>query len=221
MIIEQEKPVRALLLAGGLGTRLRPITNEMPKCLVEVNNKSLLERWFDKLKEINCERVLVNTHYMHEKVIKFIKERQKDELEIDYIYEPVLLGTAGTLIKNKTFFKRGTNMVIHADNIMKDDLIGLLKAHNQKPKECKMTMLTFSTNEPESCGIVEIDEKGIVRTFTEKSKRPPGKIANGAIYAIDFSLIEELGKEQINDLSTEVLPRLIGQIYTWHTEGRS
>jgi mannose-1-phosphate guanylyltransferase len=81
-----------------------------------------------------------------------------------------------------------------------------------------MTMLTFHTAVPESCGIVELDEHGVVKAFHEKVKDPPGNLANGAVYILEpgiFSFLEKLRKEVI-DFSTEVLPHYMGRIYTFH-----
>ena len=65
-----------MLLCAGLGTRLRPITNNTPKCLVEINNKPILEYWL-QLEKVGCEEVLINTHYLNEKVSKYIAQRKK------------------------------------------------------------------------------------------------------------------------------------------------
>ena len=62
------RPVRAMLLAAGYGTRLRPITNQIPKCLVEIQGKPLLGHWINKLEDLNLESIIINTHYLSEKV---------------------------------------------------------------------------------------------------------------------------------------------------------
>ena len=92
--------------------------------------------------------------------------------------------------------------------------------HANRPSGCEMTMMTFSTSTPESCGIVELDEYGVVKAFHEKVKNPPGNLANGAVYILEPSIIgflEGLGK-RIIDFSTEVLPRYIGRIFTFHND---
>ena len=58
------KPIRAVLLAAGLGTRLRPLTLKTPKCLIEINKKPILQDWIEKLERINTQKVLINTHYL-------------------------------------------------------------------------------------------------------------------------------------------------------------
>ena len=76
------KPIRSLLLSAGLGTRLRPITFNLPKCLVEINGKPILKVWIDKLKKINAEKILINTHYLSDQVDKLIDEIKNNKVEL-------------------------------------------------------------------------------------------------------------------------------------------
>ena len=99
------KPVKALLLSAGLGTRLRPLTLKTPKCLLKVGNKTILERWIKTLEKLGCESAIINTHYLSNKVEEFIKENHKNwQIDLEIKYEKKLLGTAGTLIRNKNYF---------------------------------------------------------------------------------------------------------------------
>ena len=215
----QKKPIRALLLAAGFGTRLRPLTLTKPKCLVEVNGKPILEHWLNKLEEINTERILINTHYLADKVNNFLNYDYLQNTKIQKFHENQLLGTAGTLIANYKFFIDSTGLMIHSDNFTNMKLINLIEAHQNRPKHCLITMLTFKTNNPKSCGIIELDNKGIVQAFHEKVDEPPGDIANGAIYAFENDFLDWLIKyhPRARDFSTEVLPFLVGKIFTHHT----
>ena len=87
-----KKTIRALLLSAGLGTRLRPLTLSIPKCLVEINDKPILENWLDKLEKIRVEKVLINTHYLSEQVDKFIDNQHNRNIEISNFYEEKLYG---------------------------------------------------------------------------------------------------------------------------------
>ena len=214
------RPLRALLLAAGLGTRLRPITEHTPKCLVPIGSEPLLGRWLRQLEAAGCEAVLINTHHLAEQVEVFLRERCATAMGVQTVHEPELLGTAGTLLANRTFFEGATGLLIHADNAMAGDLRGLLGAHATRPSECLLTMLTFSTDQPRSCGIVATDGRGVVTAFHEKVSDPPGNCANGALYAFDASFLDRLvsTSPQPSDFSTEVIPSLMGRIYTWHTD---
>ena len=213
-------PFRALLLAAGFGTRLRPITLSTPKCLVNVAGEPLLGRWLRQLESAGCESVLINTHYLADQVIDFLDNRPSSTMRVVTTYEPHLLGTAGTLITNQSFFEGSTGLLIHADNAMAGDLQDLLNAHHERPSDCLLTMLTFLTDHPRSCGIVETDPLGVVTSFYEKVSDPPGNCANGALYAFDAELLGHLAEMSPppSDFSTEVIPSLLGRIQTWQTD---
>ena len=210
--------MKAFLLAAGLGKRLRPLTYEIPKCIVPINGKPLLGHWFDLLfGSGKIESVLVNTHYLSEKVELFIQTSPYKE-KIQTVFEKKLLGTAGSFLKNRAFFKDGPILLVHADNYSIFDLNGFIYAHKHRPAGCELTMMTFQTDLPESCGIVELNDRGVVKAFHEKKKDPPGNLANGAVYIVEnsiFSFLKGLKKQRI-DFSTEVLPHFIGHIYTFH-----
>lgn len=214
------RPLRALLLAAGLGTRLRPITLHTPKCLVPVLGEPLLGRWLRQLEAASCEAVLINTHYLTEQVEKFLKDWPAGPMLVQTIHEPELLGTAGTLLANRSFFEGSTGLLIHADNVMAGDLKRLLATHAARPAQCLLTMLTFRTDEPRSCGIVLTDAQGVVTAFHEKVADPPGTCANGALYAFDSDFVDFMTrmKPLPSDFSTELIPALMGRIQTWHTD---
>lgn len=215
-----QKPIRALLLAAGFGTRLRPLTLNTPKCLVKINKKPILEYWLNKLEDIGIQNILINTHYLAEKVNYFLDNQYPQNKKIQKSHEDILLGTAGTLIANSEFFYNSIGIMIHSDNFTYMKLKDLVEAHQNRPKNCLITMLTFSSNNPESCGIVEIDKQGIVQAFHEKVINPPGNIANGAIYIFENDFLDWLKSNYPNakDFSTDVLPFLVGKIFTYHTK---
>ena len=216
------KPIKALLLAAGMGTRLRPITLKIPKCLVKIDNKCLLQIWLDKLFLIGCKEVLINTHYLHQEVENFLQNYDSKDMIITTTYEEELLGTAGTLIKNSDFFLGGNSMFIHADNFTNANIKELMQFHINTtiPKKKLLTMMTFKTDNPSSCGIVRVNKEGIVEKFYEKDKDEHGNIANAAIYCFDDNLIKYLlsKKESFYDFSKDVIPNLLGEIQTYHTK---
>ena len=108
--------MRAILLAAGLGTRLRPITNTIPKCLVPINGKPLIDYWLEQLTKAGIEKFLINTHYLHEQVEAYI-ERSKFAGMVNLVYEEELLLTGGTVIANKDFIGNEPFMLVHADNL--------------------------------------------------------------------------------------------------------
>ncbi len=209
--------MRALLLAAGLGLRLRPITNSVPKCLVEINGRPLLDYWIELLSKGGVVEILINLHHLPEAVRSYI-EGCRHPVRITTVYEETLLGTGGTLLKNRDFFRNEPAMLVHADNLSSFDVRAFIRRYEKREKGIEITMMTFDAAEPEECGIVELDERGVVTAFHEKAKSPPGNLANGAVYVVSTSVMDflaSLGKEAI-DFSTEVLPPFMGRINTFH-----
>jgi len=210
--------MRALLLAAGLGTRLRPITDTTPKCLVPIHGQALLAIWLQRLTQAGIGPFLINTHYLSGQVSAFVDSSPYRQ-DILLVHERDLLGTAGTLIANLDFFSGTDGLLIHADNYCLADFSAFLQAHRSRPPECLMTMMTFRTDAPSSCGIVELDARGVVVDFHEKVAHPPGNLANGAVYILCAELLQRLASDLggVSDFSTEVLHRFVGKIYTYET----
>ena len=141
--------------------------------------------------------------------------QRKSQDEID-LFTNNSFGTAKTLLDNE----ENNLFIIHADNATDTSLSELLKAHQNRPQGCKLTMLTFSTDTPSSCGIVEVDKKNIVQSYYEKIDNPPGNKANGAVYVADYSIWDEILKiyPPPKDISNDIIPKLIGKIHAYHTK---
>jgi len=211
--------VRALLLAAGFGSRLQPLTIHTPKCLMPIRGRPLLGIWLEQLIDAGVGPFLINTHYLFEKVEAFI-ETSPYKNKVKLMYEESLKGTAGTLIENKDFFGDEDLLLIHADNYYLGDLSQLIYAHQNRPQGCLMTMMTFTTDSPESCGIVEIDDYGVVIGFHEKVKDAPSNLANSAVYVISNELLKILSHNSAGciDFSNDVIPRFLGNIYSYETQ---
>ncbi len=209
---------KAILLCAGLGKRLRPLTDKIPKPLMSINGKPLLSIWLDRLSQFGFESFLINSHYLHEQIESFI-ETSIYKNSIKYCYEKKILGTAGTILKNSNFLNEG-GLVIHADNYCMANFKEFVDVHNNRPESCSMTMMTFKTSSPEKCGIVEIDEKKIVKNFYEKDPYAKGSVANAAIYCLSADMISEIKNKysSCSDFSTEILPHFMNRIYTYHTK---
>jgi mannose-1-phosphate guanylyltransferase len=209
--------LRALLLAAGLGSRLKHLTNLLPKCLMPIQGRPLLEYWLWTLDSVDVKDVLINLHYRAEDV-KYFLSRPNLRGRIKYVYEPNLLGTAATLRANASYFRNKTALVIHADNWCHCNFKDFLEYHFKfRPKHCLITMMTFTTSSPKDCGIVEVDDDGCVKNFFEKSESFHGNKANAAVYLIEPDVLDWIERNPlVTDISTEVLPNFIGKISTWH-----
>jgi len=209
--------MKAVLLAAGLGTRLRPFTETIPKCLIPIQGKPLMQYWLDLLLPEPIDQILINTHYLPEAVHGFVENSHWGQA-LKMVHEEALLGTGGTVLKNREFLQDGPFLLAHADNLTRFDVAAFIKTHQQRQPDVDITLMTFDTDTPQSCGIIEQDEQGRVLAFHEKVTNPPGRRANAAVYMMEPSVIQflaSLGKEVI-DLSTEVLPHYVGRMQTFH-----
>jgi len=205
--------MRALLLAAGFGSRLRPLTLETPKCLVEIGGHPLLYYWLHSLKRAGIEEILINTHYLSHQVNEFILTNEFSQ-NVIIKHENHLLGTAKTLIKNAIFFEEPV-IVIHADNYSEVNLRSFIEAHKKRPHCCLISMMTFRSNSPEECGIVELNCTNVVVGFYEKIKNPPSNLANAAVYIFEPEAMREIieNYSTAKDLSLDVINKFIGRIY--------
>jgi len=209
----------ALLLAGGFGSRLQPLTQSVPKCLIKIHEKPLMGYWLEILGDSEISKIIINTHYLAAQVRSYIGDHPLGKKAF-LVHEESLLGTGGTILANKKLLNECSFLVAHADNLTKFDLTKFIRAHHNRPKKIEITMMTFRTDDPSSCGIVNVDKDNIVTGFYEKVSNPPGNLANAAVYIIEPSVInfiESLGKNVV-DFSTDVLPSYVGLIQTFFND---
>lgn len=210
--------MNAILLSAGYGSRLMPITKNTPKCLVKIGNEHLIDIWIKKLFEAGINKILINTHYLSEKVKNHLKKNnfyKKGRIIIKY--EKKLLGTAGTLIKNLNFFGKEDGMFLHSDNVTTDNLKKFIKFHKNNIDGFSFSMMSFKTKKPEKSGILKINNKNVLTNFYEKDKRNFGNKANGAIYILSKKMIKSIGKLKLKDFSTEVIPKYLNEIKVYQT----
>lgn len=211
--------MRAILLAAGFGTRLMPLTEKMPKCLVPIKGRPLLDIWLENLIKNNVKPCLINTHYLAEKVEYFIESSAYVD-NVRLSHEEIILGTAATLAKNLDFFDGDDGMLIHADNYSKFSIENFVEAHYKRPKSCLITALAFRTENPSACGIYSVDNDNVVVDFQEKKSKYIGNLANAAVYILSKEFQEIFKRDYSNavDFSNDVLPNFIKKIYVYETK---
>lgn len=176
----------------------------------------MLAYWLDLLLPNGIERVLVNTHHLPERVRQFVAQSRWHE-RVTLVHEKRLLGTAGTVLKNRDFFQGKTFLLAHADNLTRFDVRDFITRHARRPAGTLITMMTFRTDAPQTCGIVEQDARGVLIKFHEKTANPPGDLANAAVYIIEPEVLDFLSglNKKVIDFSTEIIPAFLGRICTW------
>ena len=202
---------KALLLAGGIGSRLRPLTEKTPKCLVEIAGRPLLEYWLDALAAAGIRDILINTHHLPGPVRKFISEKNSRGFRIVEFFEPELLGSAGTIAANPDWADGADDiLIIYADNLSDINLTSFMSFHHRRGDA--FTMLLFHAPNPKACGIAELDSSGRVTSFVEKPLEPKSDLANAGIYAVTSASWREIADMQAFDLGFDVLPKYVGRM---------
>jgi len=202
---------KAILLAGGLGTRLRPLTDTTPKCLVDIAGRPLLDYWFDALGRVGIRDVLINTHHLPEPVRRYIEQKNAQGFRAVESFEPVLLGSAGTICAHRDWADDAADvLIIYADNLSDVDLGLLLESH--RTGSTPVTMLLFHAPDPRACGIAELDNGSRIIRFEEKPAAPKSDLANAGVYAVTAAAWREIADMGAFDIGFEVLPRFTGRM---------
>jgi NDP-sugar pyrophosphorylase family protein len=202
---------KALLLAGGLGTRLRPLTDTVPKCLVTIGDRPLLDYWFDALHDAGVHDILINTHHLPQPVRDFLAAKNREGFRAAEAFEPVLLGSAGTIAANAQWADDADDVVIvYADNLSDLDVGAFLQTHRQHGDP--LTMLLFRAANPKACGIAEMDAAGRIVDFEEKPAMPKSDLANAGVYAVTAEAWREIADMRAFDIGFHVLPKFVGRM---------
>ncbi|MGE5286762.1 MAG: nucleotidyltransferase family protein [Micromonosporaceae bacterium] len=209
--------MKAFLLAAGIGSRLRPITDSVPKCMVVIDNRPLLDIWLDAFHRAGIDEVLVNLHHLPDVVRLHLAERTRPPA-VRTVFEPELLGSAGTLVGNRQWVDdEEFFLACYADNLTDFDLRSLIDAHRRHGQAATLTV--FHSERPSAGGVVELDDAGRVVGFTEKPSQPVSDLTNAGMYAFDPSVLEDIDGTPPLDIGYHLLPRLVGRAHAVLVEG--
>jgi mannose-1-phosphate guanylyltransferase len=203
---------KAFLLGAGLGTRLRPLTDSVPKCLMPIGGRPLLNIWLELCEGLGIEEVLINTHYRAEQVERWVAT-QHSPVRIRLAYEPRLLGSAGTVAAHRDFVAgTGSFFIFYADNLVRSDLRLLAEFH--AGHQGAITLGLFRASCPSECGIVSLDKTGLITNFEEKPSKPASDLANAGIFVAREEIFGLLPANRgFADFGLDVLPQLLGKMY--------
>ena len=210
--------MKAFLLAAGLGSRLAPITDTTPKCMLAFDGRPLLDIWLDAFSRAGVDEILVNLHHLPD-VVRDHLEASATPVSVTTFYEPTLLGSAGTLVANRRWVADDDMfLACNADNLTDFDL-ALLVDHHRRHADIA-TLTVFHSDHPSTGGVVELDDSGRVIGFTEKPANPVSDLVNAGMYAFDPSVLDEIAAvEPPLDIGFDLLPRLVGRARALTVDG--
>ena len=208
--------MRAFLLAGGLGTRLLPLTERVPKCLLPIKGMPMLQIWFDLCRQYGIEEILINVHRHGDIVADFIAEHAHG-LRVRVFEEKMLLGSAGTVRANRDWIQKDPSFwIFYADVLTTVPLNEMFRSHNARGQVA--TIGVCEVPNPSRCGIVQVDTTGIVQEFVEKPKIPIGNLAFAGVMIGTPALVKNIPDKCPVDFGFDVFPQIVGQMAAYRID---
>ena len=214
--------MRGVLMAGGSGTRLRPLTCDLPKPMVPILNRPIAEHIINLLKKHQIREIIATLHYLPDVMREYFQDGSKFGVQMTYsVEEEQPLGTAGC-VKNIAELLDGTFLVISGDTITDFDLSAAIEFH-QKHKS-KATLVLTRVNNPIEFGVVITDEEQRIKRFLEKPSTSEvfSDTVNTGTYILEPEILDYLPSNQECDFSKELFPLLLDKnepIYGYIAEG--
>lgn len=219
--------MRAIILAGGEGLRLRPLTDKVPKVLLPLNNKPICLYQIDWLKGCQIKEIVFAVGYLGDEIEEELGDGSKFGVKINYVKEDTPLDTAGALRNafdsfyiTENRFKDQYFVVLNGDILTDIDISGLLDFHLKK--DSLVTILLVKSSNSSSYGVVSCSPDGRIKRFNEKLEIKGGALINAGIYVVRSEAIEYIPKGKRYSFEREFIPDLIEKdlpIYGYQTSG--
>jgi mannose-1-phosphate guanylyltransferase len=213
--------MKAVILAAGKGTRLKPLTDALPKVMIPVNGKPILEYHLENLARAGIKDVFINLHYLPEAITKHFGDGARWSVRIRYSYEAEILGTAGAVGKLRPFLRDGPFLVVYGDNYLEEHLAGFIEASESRGGIG--TIAVFEKADVGGSGILELGKNDEVFRFKEKPG--PGEVFSHWVNAGLLYLRPEVFDHipaGFSDFGLDVIPSLLrerGRLYAYRLSG--
>jgi len=200
--------LKAVILAAGKGTRLGALTRSLPKPLLEIRGKPILQYNIELCRKHGITRIFVNTHHLARKIKEFLGDGKKFGVSITDSYEPELLGTAGALNNFKSDLQVEPFFVIYGDNIIDYDLTSMYQFHQLKKGIA--TIALFEKRDVSMSGIAVLTKDGRILKFIEKPKpkEEVSHLANAGLYVLSPQIFDYI-HGGFSDFGKNIFPKLI------------
>jgi mannose-1-phosphate guanylyltransferase/phosphomannomutase len=212
--------VKAVVLAGGFSTRLRPITNHIPKPLVPVVNKPIIDHVVDRLKEANVHDIIFTLYYRAQEIMDHFGDGSKHGVRPQYVVEGKPLGTAGS-VKNVEHLLDDVFLVVSGDVLFDFNLKTVIEHHVGNGNMA--TIVLNRVEDVQQFGVAELNEDGRIVGFVEKPSpsRVTSRLVNTGIYVLNKEVLRLFEKGLKVDFSLDVFPKLVagGKLYGYVPQG--
>ena len=202
--------MQAVVLVGGEGTRLRPLTYGTPKPMVPIMNVPFLARTMERLYEAGIRDVILPAGYMPQAIVDYFGDGSRLDMQITYVIEETPLGTAGA-IKNVEEHITGRFFVLNGDVLTSLDLCAMLKYHEDKGGIG--TLHLIPVDDPSAFGCVVHDRSGLVSAFIEKppQNEAPTNEINAGTYLLELDILKSIPAGRNVSIERETFPQIIAE----------
>ena len=203
--------LKAMVMSAGVGSRLEPLTREIPKPLIPVANKPVMDILFENLVKIGVKDVICNTYYLADKIIERYKNNDLG-INFNYIKEEELSGTAGGVKKCQHFFDENSFfLVLSADGLTNADLKKAIEIHKNSNAIATIGIKEIPHDEVSHFGVVVTDKDGFITEFQEKPSIEEAKsnFINTGIYIFDYKIFDYIPENTFYDFAKNVFPKLL------------
>lgn len=201
--------MRAVVMAGGEGSRLRPLTSGRPKPLVPVVNRPIMEHIVRHLVRHGVDEIVATLYYLGEEIVEYFGTGEDFGVRMRYSTETVPLGTAGSVKKAEAFLREGTFVIVSGDALTDLDVGKALAFHREKGGVA--TLVLARVPNPLEFGVVVTDEDGRIQRFLEKPTWSEvfSDTVNTGMYILEPEILDLMDPEQNYDWSSDIFPRLL------------
>ena len=203
LVPEEILPLQAVVMAGGFGSRLRPLTEDLPKPMLPLGGRPLLELILEQLRRDGIQRINITTHYMSDKIIEHLGDGRRFGVELNYVTEDRPLGTAGALGLMQT--PHEPLLVINGDILTGVDFRAMLAYHQEREADMTVAVRKYDLNVP--YGVIE-SEGAFVRSLVEKPML--SFFVNAGIYLLEPCVHRYIPNGQCFDM-TDLIQRLLDE----------
>jgi mannose-1-phosphate guanylyltransferase/phosphomannomutase len=201
--------MKAIIIAGGLGTRLRPLTYNIPKPIVPLANKPFVFHQIELLRKFGITEIILNLHYLSDNIKNIFDDGRKLGVKIYYSIEEKPLGTAGAVKNAEKFFDGGPMLVFNGDILTDINLGKMISFHEEK--KGKVTLALTKVEDPTIYGLVITDNNQRVLEFREKPswEHVTTNTINAGIYIVDPSIFKLVPKGKEFSFERQLYPTLL------------
>ena len=207
--------MQAVIMAGGYGTRLKPLTNELPKPMVPIIDKPIINYIINTLKKYGITDIIVTLGYKPERIIDYLGDGSDLGVKVRYSVENIPLGTAGGVKKISDMID-GTFVVISGDALTNIELDSMMSHHMSHGK--LMTMAVKEMDDVTGFGVVKCDEDGAVTSFIEKPKHSLDKLVNTGIYILEKKVLNYIPEGKY-DFARDLFPAMMDNLSAYRMKG--